>query len=85
MKTRSRVDPRALMKSRYDEARAIKAAWDVRLNRAKSEHARAVRNGLDADSERRNLAAVEASATDAAGDLKVAANLWMNHQPKGMS
>lgn len=63
-----------ILKARYDEARAIKDAWDYRLKRALSEHYDALRHGGDTDATRRNLAAVEVQVQDTAGELKVALN-----------
>lgn len=67
-----------LLKARYDEARAIKDAWDVRMRRAESEHSRASRDGEDTAPTLRAIAAVEVSVADAAGELEVALNAWVN-------
>lgn len=66
-----------VLKARYDEARAIKEAWDYRLKRAHQEHADAIIHGGDTNATRRNLNAVEIQVQDAAGELKVALNAWM--------
>jgi hypothetical protein len=79
--TRTRRRPATeseLLKARYDEARAIKDAWDVRLRRAESEHSRATRNSEDNAPTLRAIAAVEVSVADAAGELEVALNAWVN-------
>lgn len=67
-----------ILKARYDEAVQIKTAWDYRLHWALLEHADAAKYGGDMDATRRNLAAVEVQVQDAAGELKVALNAWMN-------
>ena len=66
-----------ILRARYDEARAIKEAWDFRLHWAQAVHADAVKYGGDTDATRRSLAAVEIQVADAAGELKVALNAWM--------
>lgn len=67
-----------ILKSRYDEARKIKDAWDHRLKLAQRDHSDAFHHGGDAEATRRNLSAVEINVADAAGELKVALNAWMN-------
>lgn len=66
-----------ILKNRYDEARAIKDAWDHRYHRAMREHSDAIRTGGDFNITRRNLDAIEIHVLDAAGELKVALNAWM--------
>ena len=66
-----------ILKSRYDEARQIKDAWDSRYKRALGEHSIAIRSGGDFTDTRRNLDAVEIQVADAAGELKVALAAWM--------
>lgn len=68
-----------LLKARYDEARAIKDAWDARLRRAEAEHTAITRNGGDNAATLRAIAAVEVSVADAAGELEVALNSCTNH------
>jgi hypothetical protein len=80
MTTRARRAPLTrseLLKARYDEARAIKDAWDVRLRRAESEHTQATSNGGDNAATLRAIAAIEVSVADAAGELAVALSAWM--------
>lgn len=67
-----------LLKARYDEARAIKQAWDVRLDTAQRRHSETIRNEGDFEATRRTLDAVEIQVADAAAELKVALNAWMN-------
>lgn len=74
---RATITDSQILKNRYDEARAIKDAWDQRLKRALSEHCDAIHHAGDTDATRRNLAAVEIQVADAAGELKVALNAWM--------
>ncbi|MCO4257369.1 hypothetical protein [Pseudarthrobacter cellobiosi] len=67
-----------ILKNRYDEARQIKDAWDWRLRRAQHELRDATVNGTgDRHAAARNAAAVEIQVADAAGELRVALNAWM--------
>jgi len=66
-----------VLKARYDEARAIKDAWDHRLRRAHIEHAAAQRYGGDTEAAQRNITAVQIQVTDAAGELAVALQQWV--------
>lgn len=80
-----------ILRNRYDEAKAIKEAWDHRLRRAQREYTAALTaearaaetkaNEASAASRsiatRRNLDAIHIQVTDAAGELKVALNNWM--------
>lgn len=66
-----------ILRNRYDEARAIKDAWDHRYMRATLEHSDAIRRGGDFEATRRNLDAIHIQVQDAAGELKVALNAWM--------
>ncbi|GGH93901.1 hypothetical protein ACFFGR_09430 [Arthrobacter liuii] len=66
-----------ILRNRYDEARAIKDAWDTRHRRAQREHSDAIRHRGDIQATRRNLDAIEIQVQDAAGELKVALNAWM--------
>lgn len=66
-----------VLKSRYDEARQIKEAWDYRLKRAQAEHSDAIRHGGDHEATRRNLNAIDIQVADAAGELAVALHAWM--------
>lgn len=67
-----------VLKNRYDEARAIKDAWQYRLNLAHIEHHDAQQHGGDTEATRRNINAVQINLTDAAGELRVALDLWMH-------
>lgn len=67
-----------ILKNRYDEAVRIKDAWDTRLKRAQQDHADATKYGGDTNATTRNITAVEIHVTDAAGELRVALNAWMN-------
>lgn len=89
--TLTRIHPRhvplteaQILKARYDEARQIKDAWDWRLRRAQYELRDAITHGGDTQASARNLAAVEINVADAAGELSVALNAWVQattHQP----
>lgn len=81
--TATRLRPPALseaqiLRSRYDEARAIKDAWDWRLRVAQHVLRDATTNGIgDRHAAARNLTAIEIQVADAAGELQVALNAWM--------
>lgn len=66
------------LKARYDEARQIKDAWHVRLQAAQQAHTEAVLNGGDTEATRRNINAVEINFNDAAAELSVAIDAWMD-------
>lgn len=68
-----------VLKNRYDEARAIKEAWDWRLKRAQLELRDATTHNRDVKPAAMNLAAVEIQVTDAAGELEVALTNWVHH------
>lgn len=77
--TRPTLTEAQLLKARYDEARAIKEAWDHRAKQAHRRYAVALHTGAATEESRGILAAVEAQLEDAAGELRVALNAWMNH------
>jgi len=81
MKTTLRRPPATesqILKNRYEEAVRIKDAWDYRLRWAQTDHAEATKYGGDTDATARNIRAVEIHVTDAAGELRVALNAWVN-------
>ena len=81
MKTTLRRPPvteSQILKNRYDEAVRIKDAWDYRLQWAQAVHADATEYGGDTDATGRTITAVEIHVTDAAGELRVALNAWVN-------
>jgi hypothetical protein len=74
---RAPITEAQVLRNRYDEAKAIKEAWDYRYMRATKEHSDAIRHGGDFEATRRNLDAIHIQVQDAAGELKVALNAWM--------
>lgn len=68
----------ATLKATYDEALAIKEAWDHRVAVAESKLMGAMASGYEVDAARRNVAAVALQHAEAVAQMGMALDAWLD-------